>query len=396
MIARITIVGRPNVGKSSIFNSLSGHKIAIVSDIENTTRDILEYQVNDEEAGISYVVADSGGLAFGSNDEILSDVRKRVAESIDRSDIILFVLEYDRITDHDQEIAKLLRKSGKKVIIAANKADNSERMREAQGLLKLGWKDLIPMSSLHNRGLFDLKAAIARILKENGYNYNEPDYGEEYLKIAIIGRPNVGKSSIVNAMTGENRAMVRDMPGTTRDTIDSVIDYKDQKIVLIDTAGIRRSGKIGSGNIEDWSVMRSERAIERADIAVIVLDADEGITGQDQAIVGKALEAAKGLLLVFNKWDKVMARKGIDPNTIQEQYLKYLDRKFEFVSYVKAVFTSAVNGKRIEEILDIALEIQAERQKRVKTGVFNSFLEQIVLKHPPTGNRKSHKPKIFY
>lgn len=233
-------------------------------------------------------------------------------------------------------------------------------------------------------------------MKENGYNYNEPDYGEEYLKIAIIGRPNVGKSSIVNAMTGENRAMVRDMPGTTRDTIDSVIDYKDQKIVLIDTAGIRRSGKIGSGNIEDWSVMRSERAIERADIAVIVLDADEGITGQDQAIVGKALEAAKGLLLVFNKWDKVMARKGIDPNTIQEQYLKYLDRKFEFVSYVKAVFTSAVNGKRIEEILDIALEIQAERQKRVKTGVFNSFLEQIVLKHPPTGNRKSHKPKIFY
>lgn len=396
MLARITIVGRPNVGKSSIFNALTGHKIAIVSDIENTTRDILEYQIHDEEANISYVIADSGGLSFGSNDEVLADVRKRVAESVDRSDIILFVLEYDKITTFDEEIAKLLRRSGKKVVIAANKADNADRVREAQALLSLGFPELVPTSSLHSRGIFDLSETFARILKAEGYNYNEPVYDDQFLKIAIIGRPNVGKSSLVNAMTGENRAMVRDMPGTTRDSIDSILDYKEEKIVLIDTAGIRRSGKIGARNIEDWSVMRSERAIERADVSVIVLDANEGITSQDQSIVGKALESSKGLVLVFNKWDVVLGRKDVDADTIKEEYLGYLHRKFEFISYVTPIFSSAIDGKRIDEILDLAISIRDERMKRVKTGVFNNFLEQIAFKHPPTGNKKSHKPKIFY
>lgn len=226
MIARITIVGRPNVGKSSIFNSLTRHKIAIVSDIENTTRDILEYQIHDNDENIAYIIADSGGLAYGKNDEILADVRMRVQESIDRSDIILFVLEYDRITDHDAEIAKLLRKSKKTVIIVANKADNPERMREAQGLLQLGFNKLIPTSSLHTRGIDELRMTIAAELKSTGYSYNEPQYGDDVLKIAIIGRPNVGKSSLVNAITGENRSMVMNLAGTTRDSIDTVIDYE--------------------------------------------------------------------------------------------------------------------------------------------------------------------------
>ena len=396
MIARITIVGRPNVGKSSIFNSLTRHKIAIVSDIENTTRDILEFQMHDEEGEITYIVADSGGLAFGSNDEILADVRKRVQESVDHSDIILFVLQYDRITDHDEEIAKLLRKSGKKVIIVANKADNTDRAREAQDLLKLGFPLLIATSSLHTRGIEELRQLISAELKATGYNYNEPQYDDDVLKVAIIGRPNVGKSSLVNAITGENRSMVRDMPGTTRDSIDTVVEYGEQKIVLIDTAGIRRSGKIGARNLEDWSVMRSERAIARADVAVIVLDANEGITGQDQAIVGKALELSKGLVLVFNKWDMVLARKDVDLTEVQNGYQKYLDRKFEFINYVTPIFTTATSGKRVDEVLNLAIAIQAERKKRVKTGVFNSFLEQIVYKHAPSGNKKSHKPKIFY
>jgi GTP-binding protein len=396
MIARITIVGRPNVGKSSLFNALTGHKIAIVSDIENTTRDILEYQVHDLKAEISYVIADSGGLAFGKNDEILADVRSRVAESIDRSDIILFVLEYDRVTDHDAEIARLLRKSGKKVIVAANKADNADRMREAQSLLSLGFGEVIPTSSVHSRGIEMLREAFATELKRTGYSYNEPEYDAETLKIAIIGRPNVGKSSLVNAITGENRSMVRDMPGTTRDSIDTVVEYEGQKVVLIDTAGIRRSGKIGARNIEDWSVMRSERAIERADVAVIVLDANEGITGQDQAIVGKALELAKGLILVFNKWDIVLSRKDVDLSNVEKDYMGYLKRKFEFVDYVTPIFTSALDGNRVHEVLGNALAIKAERRKRVKTGVFNSFIEQITYKHAPSGNKKSHKPKIFY
>jgi GTPase len=394
--ARITIVWRPNVGKSSIFNILSGHKIAIVSDIENTTRDILEYQIHDEDHGISYILADSGGLAFGKNDEILADVRKRVQESIDRSDLILFVLEYDKITDHDEEIARMLRKGKKKVIVVANKADNADRMREAQALLKLGFGNVIPVSSLHSRGIAEVRSTFASELEKQGYDYNEPQYDPETLKVAIIGRPNVGKSSIVNAITGENRAMVRDMPGTTRDSIDSVVTVGNEKVVLIDTAGIRRSGKIGARNLEDWSVMRSERAIERCDIAVIVLDANEGITGQDQAIVGKALELAKGLILVFNKWDVVLNRKDVQETPTEDSYLTYLKRKFEFIDYVEAIFTSAVDGKGITSILETAFKIRAERAKRVKTGVFNSFLEQIAYKHAPSGNKKSHKPKIYY
>lgn len=396
MIARITIVGRPNVGKSSIFNSITRHKIAIVSDIENTTRDILEYQMYDEDAGITYIIADSGGLAFGKNDEILADVRKRVQESVDRSDIILFVLEYDRITDHDEEIARLLRKSGKTVIIIANKADNAERMRDAQGLLRLGFPKLIATSSLHTRGIEELRQTIATELKSTGYDYNEPRYDEGVLKVAIIGRPNVGKSSLVNAITGENRSMVRDMPGTTRDSIDTLVEHEGNKIVLIDTAGIRRAGKIGARNLEDWSVMRSERAIARADVAVIVLDANEGITSQDQAIVGKALELSKGLILVFNKWDMVLSRKDVELEDIETRYRKYLGHKFDFIDYVTPIFTTATSGKRVDEILALAFQIREERNKRVKTGVFNSFLEQIVYKHPPSGNKKSHKPKIFY
>lgn len=190
--------------------------------------------------------------------------------------------------------------------------------------------------------------------------------------------------------------MVRDMPGTTRDSIDTVVEYEGQKVVLIDTAGIRRSGKIGARNIEDWSVMRSERAIERADVAVIVLDANEGITGQDQAIVGKALELAKGLILVFNKWDIVLSRKDVDLSNVEKDYMGYLKRKFEFVDYVTPIFTSALDGNRVHEVLGNALAIKAERRKRVKTGVFNSFIEQITYKHAPSGNKKSHKPKIFY
>jgi GTPase len=396
-LARITIVGRPNVGKSSIFNSLTGHKIAIVSDIENTTRDIVEFQYHDYDREITYIIADSGGLAFAKNNEILVDVRARVEESIAHSDIIIFVLDYDRVTDHDAEIAKLLRKSGKTVIVAANKADNPDRMREAQNLHSLGFPILIPTSSLHTRGIDTLREACVAELLARDYDYNEPEYGDEVIKIAIIGRPNVGKSSIVNAITGQNRVMVLDMPGTTRDSIDTVFEHNREKVVLIDTAWIRRSGKIGARNIEDWSVMRSERAIERADVAVIVIDANEGITGQDQAIVGKALELAKGLILVFNKWDLVLARKDVDGSEDRETgYLKYLARKFEFIDYVEPVFTSATTGFRIDQILDLAFVIREERRKRVKTGVFNKFIEQIAYKHPPSGNRKSHKPKIYY
>jgi len=251
---------------------------------------------------------------------------------------------------------------------------------------------------MQSRGLDKLQDAMVAELRKLGFSghVENDDNLEGMLKLAIIGRPNVGKSSLVNAISGETRAIVKDMPGTTRDAIDTIITHNGEEICLIDTAGIRRAGKIGSGNIEDWSVMRAERSIERADVIAIVIDAFEGVTHQDEVIVGKAIEAKKGIVLVFNKWDKVLAKPGINTSTILERYMNYLSKKFDFLSYAPVVFTQAIEGKRIELVLDHALKIREERQKRVKTGIFNKFLAQISYDHAPTGNKKSHKPKIFY
>lgn len=398
MLARVTLVWRPNVGKSSLFNAISGHRIAIVSDIENTTRDIIEYKVIDEERDIAYILCDSGGIVEADNETLLSDVRWRVDDAIASSDLILFVLEYDRLTEFDEQIAKRLRKSGKPIILVANKADNAKRALESYELMSLGLGDIIPTSPVQSRGLMELSNMITKELRSIGFDTKADEEPEnpDMLKLAIIGRPNVGKSSLVNAISGEMRSIVKDMPGTTRDSIDTIITHQDKEICLIDTAGIRRAGKIGSANIEQWSVLRAERSIERADVVVVVMDAYEGIAHQDEHIVGEAIKAKKGIILVMNKWDKVLAKPGINTETILERYMHYLSKKFDFLSYAPVVFTQAIEGKRIDLILDHTLSIYAERQKRVKTGVFNKFLDQIVYDHAPTGNRKSHKPKIYY
>lgn len=396
MLGRITIVGRPNVGKSSLFNALSGHKIAIVSDEENTTRDIIEYQINDAENKISYIIADSGWLNSGTNNEILNDVRKRAEESIEKSDIILFVLEVDKIIDLDLEIAKILRKSKKTVIVVWNKADNQSKVNDWYELYSLWFEQVYFASVSHRKWIFELKNAIIENLNILGLKHSEENYDDMFIKLAIIGRPNVWKSSIINAITWENRVMVRDMPWTTRDSVDSVFEYQDRKFVLIDTAGIRRTGKIWSQNIEDWSVLRSERAIERSDIVAIVVDWFDGITAWDQHIVSRALEEKKWIVLVVNKWDKVLAKPGIDKEKIMDEFMNYLKLKFDFLPFVTPIFTSAVTGKRLDEILETSIKIKDERTKRVKTWVFNNFLEQIIYKHAPTGNKKSHKPKVFY
>ncbi|EKE28700.1 MAG: hypothetical protein ACD_3C00026G0001 [uncultured bacterium (gcode 4)] len=396
MLGRVTIVGRPNVGKSSLFNAISGHRIAIVSDIENTTRDIIEYLQNDEDNEISYIIADSGWLTSGSNDEILNDVRKRVQESIEKSDLVIFVTECDKITDLDETITKILRKSWKEVIVVWNKADNQNKVQESYGLYSLWFEDVIFASVSHRRWISELRETIAAKLKKLGLDTKEEKYDDSYIKLAIVGRPNVGKSSIINAVTWEDKVMVRDMPGTTRDAVDTLFEYNDKKFVLIDTAWIRRAWKIGVGNIEDWSVMRSEVSITRADIVAIVMDWFDWITAWDQHIVEKALEEKKWIILVVNKWDKVLAKPGIDKDKMMDEYMYYLKQKFEFLAFASPIFTSAVTGKRLEEILESAIKIKEERQKRVKTSVFNSFIEQIVYKHPPTWNKKSHKPKIYY
>jgi len=396
MLARVTIIGRPNVGKSSIFNAISGHRIAIVSDIENTTRDIIEYHIDDEENQMSFTLADSGGIVQADDETLLSDVRARADDAIKTSDLILFVLEYDRMTEFDEFIVKKLRRANKPILIVANKADNPKRAVEAFQHMSLGLGDVIPVSAVQSRGFGELKARIASELRTKGFEYSPDATYEGMLKLAIIGRPNVGKSSLVNAISGETRSIVQDFSGTTRDAIDTVIDFQDQEICLIDTAGIRRAGKIGSANIEQWSVMRAERSIERSDVVAVVIDAFEGITHQDEHIVGEAMKAKKGIILVVNKWDKVLAKPGVDQNTILDRYMVYLSKKFDFLSYAPVVFTSAIENRRIDLVLEHAIAIRKEREKRVKTGVFNKFLEQITYDHAPTGNRKSHKPKVYY
>lgn len=397
MIPRVTIVGRPNVGKSSLFNSLTGHKIAIVSDIENTTRDIIEYHIDDYENEISYILADSGGIVEADNETFLSDVREKTDEAINNSDVILLVVEYNKLTEWDDHIIRRLRKSGKPVIILANKADNSKRALEAYEHLQIGLGEVVPVSAVQSRGFGELRSLLAKELKSQGFSFQKDEtYDENLLKIALIGRPNVGKSSLVNAMAGKNRSVVKDMPGTTRDSIDTIIEHDGKKVCLIDTAGIRRAGKIGTRNIEQWSVLRSERAIERADVVAVVIDAFDGISHQDEHLVGEAMKAKKGIILILNKWDKVLAKPGINPGNIVDRYIAYLAKKFDFMSYAPVVFSSAIEGRRIDEIIQHAENIKKERAKRIKTGVFNQFLTQISYEHAPTGSRKSHKPKIYY
>ncbi|NVP17269.1 ribosome biogenesis GTPase Der [Candidatus Gracilibacteria bacterium] len=399
MLGKVTIIGRPNVGKSSFFNMYTGHKIAIVDDESGTTRDISEFEYRDFENDLTYILSDSGGLdLLDKNDEISRDIADRTKKSIENSDLLIWLVEYDRITELDEQVLKIIRElKVKDFILVANKADNEQKKMEAYSIAGFANAlEFFPVSVSHNDGIRDIKRFVAKFLESKGLNYKEEEVDDTYVKLALVGRPNVGKSSLINAIVGENRVMVRDMAGTTRDSIDTKFKYGDTNFVLIDTAGIRRLSKVGVRNVEDWSVMRTERSITRADIVAVVIDGFDGIVHQDLAIISTVLEENKGLIVVVNKWDKVLEKPGIDKDSIMNRYIEYLKSKVEFLPWASVVFTSAVSEKRLSEILENAKNIKLERFKRVKTGVINNFLEQVVLKHPPTGTRKSHNPKIYY
>lgn len=397
MLAKVTIIGRPNVGKSSLFNMMTGHKIAIVADEAGTTRDISEFEYTDEKNDLTYILADSGGLDFSSaDDEVAVDITERTQRAITESDLLIWVLEYDRFTDLDEAIFRVLRDhKSSNYIILANKADNENQVMEAYSLAGRGEMELFPVSSSHNAGIGDVKRYIAKYLVGKGLNY-KVEVEDDTLKIAFIGRPNVGKSSIVNTIVGHDRVMVKDMAGTTRDAIDTKFKYAEKDFTLIDTAGIRRLSKIGTRNVENWSIMRSERALKRANVIAVVVDGFEGIVQQDLSLISKVVEEKKGLIIVVNKWDKVLDKPGVDKTHMMERYITYLKEKIDFIPWVSVIFTSATEKKRLTNILDEAITIGAEREKRVKTSIFNEFLEQAIYKHPPTGNKKSHSPKIYY
>jgi len=377
----------------------TGHKIAIVADEEGTTRDISEYEYNDEENGLTYIVSDSGGLDFSSKtDDISKDIAVRTEKSILDSDLLIWLIEYDRTTDLDEMVLKVLRENKiKDVIICANKADNEAKKMEAYSLAWF-WEGLefFPISVSHNDWIRDIKKFVAKFLTKKGLNYEHEEIDETYVKLAMVGRPNVGKSSIINAITWEDRVMVKDFSWTTRDSIDTKFKYNDSDFVLIDTAWVRRLSRIWIRNIEDWSVMRTNRAITRADIIAVIIDWVDWIVHQDLSIINKVLEEKKWLVIVINKWDLVLAKPWVNKEKMMNRYIDYLKSKIEFLPWVSVLFTSATDRKRVDEILDASINIKKERFKRVKTWILNNFLEQVIYKHPPTGNKKSHNPKIYY
>lgn len=402
----LAIVGRPNVGKSSFFNRLIGEQVAIVEDQPGTTRDRIYGST--EWNGVTFTVIDTGGMVLGhaaepgtgpqgevTEEDILRRTREQAETAIEEADVILLMVDAKTgLTATDSEIADVLRKSKKPVIVAANKADSEERRLNAVEFYALGLGDPIPISSKHSINTGDLlDHVVAAFPKEIE---GEEDKDEE-VKIAIVGRPNVGKSRLLNAILGQERVIVSDMPGTTRDAIDTQFEYTEGEgeeavnynLTLIDTAGIRKRGRIDPG-IERYSVIRTLKAIQRADVVLMVIDATEGITAQDTHIAGYVLDEVKGMVLVVNKWDLVEK----DSNTIYE-YTDHLRQELSFIPYVTFVFISAKFGQRVNKVLPVALNVARERMKRVSTGQLNKLMKEAVDAHPPA-SKPGKWVKFYY
>jgi GTP-binding protein len=379
----VALVGRPNVGKSTLFNRLVEQRLAIVEDVPGTTRDRI--YADAEWGGTTFTFVDTGGLVPDSGDNLSSLVRGQVEIAISEAEAIIFLVDVkEGVTASDLEIAALLRRSGKAVLLAVNKADNESRRQEAVEFYELGLGDPIPISALHGTGTGDLLDAL---LEAGWAEMREaPSQGT---RIAIVGRPNVGKSSLLNSVLGQERMIVSETPGTTRDAVDSLAEWKGEEVTLIDTAGIRRRGRVSPG-IERYSVMRALRAIQRADVVLLLLDATEGVTEQDAHIAGYVVDEAKGLVIVVNKWDLVEK----DTYTMQ-YYTDEIRRALRFVAYAPLVFVSAMTGQRVGKAMDLALEVQRSRTARVPTAELNRLISEAVSKHSPPSKR-GKRLKIYY
>ncbi|RJE46931.1 MULTISPECIES: ribosome biogenesis GTPase Der [unclassified Dehalobacter] len=382
----VAIVGRPNVGKSTLFNRIVGGLVAIVENTSGVTRDRLYFDA--EWLGRKFTLIDTGGIEFKDETTPLSSKMKQQAEiAVDEADVIMFLVDAKSgITPDDQQIARYLRKSSKPVLLVANKVEKFNRFEaEAHEFLPLGFGDAIPVSAVHGMNTGDLLDTLISVLPEDA----EADYDPDVVKIAVIGRPNVGKSSIVNMLLGEERVIVSDIPGTTRDAIDTPFTYEDRNYVLIDTAGIRRKKKI-SEVTENYSVVRSFRAVDRSDVVLMVINAIEGVTDQDKKIVGYAHEAGKGLILVINKWDLVIK----DEKTINK-YEKDIREELAFVLYAPTQFVSAKTGQRINKIMDLVEFVAEQTSRRISTSTLNNLLREWVHLNPPPSD-KGVRLKILY
>ncbi len=385
----VAIVGRPNVGKSTLFNRLVGERRAIVEDMPGTTRDRV-YGTTDW-GGIEFTIIDTGGLQDDqeiqteSHNEIARNTRNQAQAAIDEADAIVFIVDGKHgLTAGDHEVAEMLRRAHKPTILAANKAESSERRDNVFEFYELGLGDPIAISAYHGTGTGDLLDKIVEALPEA-----EAEEELEGPRIAIVGRPNVGKSRLLNALLGQERSIVSDVPGTTRDSIDTQVTWAGQPVTLIDTAGIRRRGRVEQG-IEQFSVIRSMRAIDRSDVVLLVIDATEDFTAQDLHIAGYVEEQKKGIVIVINKWDLIEK----DTKTMDE-YRERAREQLDFVPYAPMVFVSAKFGQRVNQVLDTALMVVAERDKRVPTSALNTLLRESVSAHPPP-SRPGKWLKFYY
>lgn len=371
MLPVVSIVGRPNVGKSTIFNRLIGSRKAIVDDQYGVTRD--RHYGESHWNGREFTVIDTGGYQPDSTDVMIEGVREQVHIALEESDMVLFVVDTEAgITSLDDAVANLLRQQEKPVLLVANKADNRERALNASEFYTLGFEEMYPISALNGTGTGELLDRLVELLPE------EQEHRESrYPKLAVVGRPNVGKSSFINAILDDERCLVTDIPGTTRDSINSKLTYNDKSYILVDTAGLRKRRKVKE-NIEFYSNVRTDRALRDCDIAIVMLDAMRGFEAQDKHILSEAERFNKGMVIVLNKWDLVPEK---DTNLIKE-FEQYIYDEVPNMSWIPIVSISATNRKRIGKVIEIADQVVEERKKEIPTPEFNDFLQQITKERP--------------
>jgi len=396
----VALVGRPNVGKSTFFNRLAGDRLAIVDDVPGTTRDRLFAEA--EWNGIVFDMVDTGGidpshggktpLSIGSAD-FIQEIRQQALMAVHDADAVLFLTDGDSgVTPPDREVAEILRRYQKTVagnrwppiFVVVNKCENAARRAEAAQFYELGLGDPYPVSALHGTGTGDLLDALVAAFPAE--SETEPD---ESIKIAIAGKPNAGKSSLLNKLVGEERAIVSPIPGTTRDATDTRIEFDGLPVTLIDTAGIRKRGKIERG-VEKYSVLRAFKAIERSDVVLLMVDASEGITAQDTHIAGFILDAWKSCVVLVNKWDTIEK-----DNSTMDDYTRHVRTQLNFMDYVPMLFISAKTGQRVDQILPLALRVQEERLARITTSMLNRVLREAQDAHPAPAHA-GHQLKIYY
>ncbi len=381
----VAIVGRPNVGKSTLFNVLAGEKIAIIKDIPGVTRDRI--YADCQWRGTTFQIIDTGGIEPESEDIILKQMRRQAELAMDIADVIVFITDVKSgVTISDEEVAQMLRKTKKPVILACNKCDRvGNPPDELYEFYNLGLGDPLPISAGKKLGIGELLDAVY-----DKFGDIEPEIeDEETIRVAVIGKPNAGKSSLINKILGEERVIVSDIAGTTRDAIDSYFENKHGKYIFVDTAGIRRKNKVYD-TLEKYSVLKAKSAIEKANVCLIMIDATEGVTEQDEKIAGLAHEGGKGVIIVINKWDLVEK----ETNTM-EKYKKQVYDKLAYLSYAPIIFVSTLTGQRIDKIFDMINEVDKQNGQRIPTGLLNDVLaEAIQITQPPSD--KGKRLKVYY